>query len=161
VPSGLSTLYPAYLGRFLRSLFAVDPAQAAARFHGAVLILAGARDLQVSPEKDAAALDLALKGRHPDDHELLIVPGASHYLKKVKSATDPGTEGAVAAAALDKLVAWSAAKLARPRPRPQGDDDVARTAARRRKAAPPRQQPAASPPASPPPASPPPASPPT
>ncbi|HVT58908.1 MAG TPA: alpha/beta fold hydrolase [Thermoanaerobaculia bacterium] len=114
VPKGLASLYPPYLGKFLRSLFAADPAQAAARFRGPVLILAGAGDVQVSPEKDAAALDAALKGRHPDDHELFIVPGASHYLKPVKETPGPGIAGDLVPAALDKLVAWTTAQLTRP-----------------------------------------------
>src|SRR3546814_12648990 len=44
---------------------------------GPVLILQGASDIQVSPEKDALALDHALLQRGHDDHAVFIVPGVS------------------------------------------------------------------------------------
>ena len=61
VPAGLKALYPAYLGKFLKSNFSVEPCNLAARFLGPVLVIAGEKDIQVSPELDAGALDAALK----------------------------------------------------------------------------------------------------
>jgi fermentation-respiration switch protein FrsA (DUF1100 family) len=53
VPTGLSALYPGYLGKFLQSEMRLDPSKAVAGFSGPVLILAGSADTQVSSDRDA------------------------------------------------------------------------------------------------------------
>lgn len=111
VPAGLAALYPSYAGRFLQSELAIDPCRLAAAFGGPVLVINGALDTQVSPERDAEALNDALKGRTGDDHTLIIVPGASHNLKVAKAPGDPGITGEVAPDVLNKLEAWVTAKL--------------------------------------------------
>lgn len=111
VPPGLAALYPPYLGRFYHSVLQVNPPLLAAQFSGPVLIIQGAKDIQVQATKDAVALDTALKGRPHDDHELYLVPAASHNLKLVEHETDPGFEGPVVPAALDKLCAWLQVEL--------------------------------------------------
>jgi dienelactone hydrolase len=114
VPAGLAALYPSYLGKFLSSELAVDPSKLASEFPNPVFLLIGAADRQVSPEKDATALDQALKSRPVDDHLLVIIRGASHNLKIVHSPSDPAFAGPMAPEALDKLEAWASTKLAGP-----------------------------------------------
>ena len=53
-----------------------------------------------------SALAEGLKKRKPDDHEVYIVPGASHCLKPVKNILDPGYEGNIAPEAAAKLRTW-------------------------------------------------------
>ena len=113
VPAGLAALYPRYLGKFLHSEMAVDPCKLAADFSGPVLIVAGSADTQVSPDRDAKALDAALATRKNGVHALAIIPNASHNLKVVKDAGDPGFAGSVAPAAIDQLQQWVRANLSR------------------------------------------------
>jgi pimeloyl-ACP methyl ester carboxylesterase len=114
VPPGLKALYPAYLSKFLHSEFALDPAKSAAAFRGPVLVIAGEKDVQVSAERDAPELDAALKTRQNDDHMLVVIRGASHNLKPVKTDEEPGFAGDVAPGVLDKLGTWLTAKLGVP-----------------------------------------------
>jgi dienelactone hydrolase len=114
VPPGLKALYPQYLGPFLKGSFSVDDLSLAAAFAGPVLVINGEKDAQVSPALDAGALDTKLKTRRPDDHELLIVPAASHNLKHVTGDTDQGLAGPVVPEALEKICAWSRQKLGVP-----------------------------------------------
>lgn len=111
VPPGLAALYPAYLGRFLHSEFNVAPAELAQHFAGPVLILQGEKDVQVLAQKDAPALDAALRKRRHDVHTLAITPGASHNLKAVASDADAGFAGPVKAEALKALSDWLQAHL--------------------------------------------------
>ncbi|MFC3674336.1 alpha/beta hydrolase family protein [Ferrovibrio xuzhouensis] len=111
VPPALQPLYPFYIGPFMQAQFAVDPAALARDFAGPVLILQGASDVQVSPEKDALALDHALLQRGRDDHAVFIVPGVSHNLKPVDTDSEPGFEGPVSDAIRDRLAEWLQARL--------------------------------------------------
>ncbi len=111
VPQGLAPLFPSYLGKFYQQAFQNDPAKYAAQFPGPVLVIEGALDDQVFPAADTPLLDAALKTRHPDDHEVFIVPGAGHELKPITSANPTGLNGDVDPAALDKLGTWTAGKL--------------------------------------------------
>lgn len=52
-----------------------------------VLVLQGAKDIQVFVNEDTPLLDAALKSRTPDDHQVVIVPGASHNMKFVQDPT--------------------------------------------------------------------------
>jgi hypothetical protein len=112
VPAGLAALYPPYLGKYYRSLLALDPADRAMRYPGPVLILQGERDVQVSPTADAPALDAALRRRRPDDHALVIVRGASHNMKVLGSSADPGLTGPIAPQAASALCSWLTTKMA-------------------------------------------------
>jgi pimeloyl-ACP methyl ester carboxylesterase len=75
-----------------------------------VLILQGAKDFQVSPEKDAGALEAALKNAHHSDHELRVFPDLDHLFKKASGATselsDYWKSRPVDAAFLDALAQW-------------------------------------------------------
>lgn len=111
VPPALQPIYPSYFGPFLQAEFAVDPAALARDYTGPVLVLQGASDSQVSPEKDALALDRALLQRGHDDHAVFIVPGVSHNLKPVDDDSEPGFEGPVSDAIRDRLAEWLQARL--------------------------------------------------
>ena len=80
-----------------------------------VLILQGAKDFQVSPERDAAALETALKdARHPD-HELRVFAGLDHLFKKSPGERseygDYWKSRPVDAEFLDLLATWLKARL--------------------------------------------------
>jgi len=111
VPPALAAIYPAYIGRFLQSQFALDPLALARGYAGPVLLLQGASDNQVSAEADALALDKALQQRGHDDHALFIVPGVSHNLKPVDTDQQPGLDGPLSNAVRDRLVEWLQARL--------------------------------------------------
>ncbi len=111
VPQGLLALFSPYLGKFYQQAFQNNPAKYAAQFPGPVLVIEGALDDQVFPAEDTPLLDAALKTRHPDDHEVFIVPGAGHELKPITSANPTGFNGNVDPAALDKIGTWTAGKL--------------------------------------------------
>ena len=111
VPRGLQALYPAYLGKFLRSMFTVDPAHLAESLRGPALVINGERDMNVSADRDAKTLDAVLRSRASDTktrnaQELLIVPGASHCFKAVKSDRDAGCVGPVVPEVLDRLASF-------------------------------------------------------
>jgi dienelactone hydrolase len=112
VPAGLAALYPEYLGKFLHSELASDPCKLAADFAGPVLIVQGSADIQISPDRDAKALDAALAARKRDVHKLAVIAKASHNLKLPPDADDPGFKGPMAADAMDQLRQWTAAHLA-------------------------------------------------
>jgi acetyl esterase/lipase len=111
VPAELQPLYHPYLGKFLQSDFATNTTKLAAQFSGPVLVINGEKDIQVSAERDAKPLDEALKSRKVDDHELFIVPNASHNLKVVVGPADPGMLGDIAPGVLEKIARWCDAKL--------------------------------------------------
>jgi pimeloyl-ACP methyl ester carboxylesterase len=112
VPVGLRNLYPAYLGKFLRSMFLVDPAHLAESLKGPVLVINGERDLNVSAERDAKTLDAALRSRETKDatarnaQELLIVPGASHCFNSISFDKDPGFTGPIVTDVLNRLASF-------------------------------------------------------
>ena len=92
-----------------------DPIATIKKVKCPVLILQGAKDFQVSPEKDATALEAALKDAHNPDHELHVFPGLDHLFKK-----SPGEKSEIAdyaknrpvdAEFLDALSAWLKVRL--------------------------------------------------
>ncbi|MFV3076565.1 alpha/beta hydrolase family protein [Niveispirillum fermenti] len=106
VPPGLQALYPAYLGNFLHGLLTFDPAAAAGRARMPLLALFGSRDMQVSPEQDAAALRRTLSGR-TDGSAVIVLDGLSHNMKR----GDPGFTGPADPAALTAVTDWVAGHL--------------------------------------------------
>ena len=111
VPLPLAALYPPYLDDFWHGELAVDPPALATAFAGPVLVAQGTADAQVSADRDAAALDAALARRAHDDHKLIRIGGASHFLKPTTGPTADGVGGDVPPAALDAIVAWTAGHL--------------------------------------------------
>ena len=112
VPDSLTSIYPPYLGEFYQGGFKANPRQLAAQFPGPVLVMQGALDSEVSATIDAPALDAALASRPHDDHKTVIVANASHSLKLVASASDPGYTGDLASQAAEELRSWLDDKLA-------------------------------------------------
>jgi hypothetical protein len=109
LPPNVAPFFPAYLGQFFRSWFAVDTPALAANYGGPVLLIYGDLDRQVSSTEDAGLLDAALGRRGGDDHELLIVKDAGHDLKIVSGSN--GVDGRLAPPASRKLRKWVADKL--------------------------------------------------
>ncbi|MGJ7575747.1 alpha/beta hydrolase [Variovorax sp. RB2P76] len=75
----LQPLFRPAVQDFLIDSFAIDPARLAATAHGPILILQGARDLQVGVE-DARRLQAAAP-----DAKLVVLPDVNHVLKAVPS----------------------------------------------------------------------------
>ena len=111
VPSALAALYPPELGKFAQSMFTFDGPAWAAQFPGPVLVIAGEKDLQHKVSLETAALEDGLKRRDPDDHEICIVPGASHNLKSVTINGPYGYGGEIVPEAAAKLRSWLRSKL--------------------------------------------------
>lgn len=111
ISPGLAPLYNVSAVRMLQQVFALEPQKAAQKLTCPVLVVNGAKDIQISPERDAKALFAALGKRHNGKQELYVVPGASHCLKGVSSDTDPGFSGPVLPAALKKIGSWAKATL--------------------------------------------------
>jgi uncharacterized protein len=107
VPPGLAGLYPEYLGPFLQGMLSLDPVKLARKITCPALVLQGEGDIQVSPTKDAPALNAALKTAH----RLVIVPGVSHNFKKIQNSADPAFAGPVLPEALEQLARWTTKSL--------------------------------------------------
>ena len=63
--------------------------------------------------KDQVKYGAALAARKNDIHTLAIIPNASHNLKVLKDASDPGFAGPVAPDAIDQLQKWLVINLSR------------------------------------------------
>ena len=112
VPAALAPLYPPYAAGFLRSAFESDPPGLAAKVPGPVLVVQGDGDLQVSAERDAPALHAALRARPGAPRsDLLVLPGASHNLKKVPPQGGHAPLGPVVPEFRTGLAAWLAERL--------------------------------------------------
>jgi pimeloyl-ACP methyl ester carboxylesterase len=107
VPPELAPLYPRYIGPFLRSQLKSDPAELAARLAGPVLVIQGEKDLQVSADRDAPALEAALERRPGRPPSLLVIlPSASHNLKKVEREGEHAFYGPAVPEYREQLVPW-------------------------------------------------------
>ena len=108
----LMALFQPYLDEFWQGELQVNPATTIKHYPGPVLVLQGAKDIQVFANEDMPLLDAALKSRTPDDHQIVIVPNASHNMKFVQDpATDPGITGPVVPEFTNALRTWLARKL--------------------------------------------------
>lgn len=114
VPDGidpkLAPNFPSYASKYLHSLFTFEPTSAAKDYHHPVLIVQGEKDIQVSVDRDAPKLFAAFA---PGQAELYKVPNATHCMKQFKGDLDPGFNGPVLPAVLDKVSAWSKDHLGR------------------------------------------------
>jgi acetyl esterase/lipase len=77
----------------LRSYLNEDPTGYAKRFKGDVLVLSGALDAQVDPNKDAKRLFQAFSERKTGRSQIVILNGLSHNFKAVASIDEPGVTG--------------------------------------------------------------------
>lgn len=108
----LMALFQPYLDEFWQGELQVDPAATIKHYPGPVLVLQGAKDIQVFVNEDTPLLDAALKSRTPDDHQIVIVPNASHNMKFVQNpATDAGITGPVVPEFAQALRTWLPGKL--------------------------------------------------
>jgi alpha-beta hydrolase superfamily lysophospholipase len=105
------SLFSVYNAVFWHGALAVDPVRMLPQFHGPVLVIQGTADTQISATEDTPLLDAALKRRTPDDHQVTLIPGATHFLKIPQGASDPGIGGPLATQAATTLRIWLAAKL--------------------------------------------------
>ena len=112
VPPALAPLYPAYIGPFLQGQMKTTPADLAAKLRGPVLVVQGEADLQVSAERDAPVLMAALKGRPGAPRsDLLVLPAASHNLKKVPKEGEHAFFGPVVPEFREGIATWLGERL--------------------------------------------------
>ena len=85
------------------------------RVHCPVLILQGAKDFQVSPERDARLIAKTLDEAGHTDHQLVVLPDLDHLFKRVKGERSELAEyferRPVDPSFLDALVKWLAEHL--------------------------------------------------
>jgi hypothetical protein len=105
-PPGLGSVFNPTALQLLHAEFAANPVSLARAYRGAVLIVQGEKDTQVSAQRDAPALEAAFRSRKQGSCKLLPVPQASHNLKHVAGDGDPGFGGPVVPVALDGLASW-------------------------------------------------------
>jgi pimeloyl-ACP methyl ester carboxylesterase len=110
VPPGIAALYPSYLGLFLKSELALNPAALVANIEGPILVINGTADTQVSAAQDAARFSSALANRK-DGSEVFTPPAVSHNLKTVTGPNDQGITGALDGSARDTILRWLTSKL--------------------------------------------------
>jgi len=95
---------------WIRSHAEQDPVATIAKVRCPVLVLQGAKDFQVSPERDARALDKALAEAKNPDHELRVFDGLDHLFKKTpgerSEMADYWKSRPVDAEFLSVLAAW-------------------------------------------------------
>jgi len=124
-PIDASTL-PAELQSFvgargwMKSHATQDPAQNIARVPCPVLVLQGEKDIQVSAERDATALQQALEAAGHADFEVVLFPDLDHLFKRSEEEVPTGLEylrrRPLDPALLDTVAAWLNARL-----QPSGD----------------------------------------
>ena len=68
VPTGLASLYPNYLGRFLKSELALNPVALAANVQGPILVINGAADRRQTSGKALALRASLADAAQPDSH---------------------------------------------------------------------------------------------
>ena len=92
-----------------------DPVATLRKVRAPVLLLQGARDIQVSVERDAERLLAALEEAGHEDHELVVFPELDHLFKKTlgeeSSGTDYLVDRPVDSEFLDRLAAWLKRRL--------------------------------------------------
>jgi len=111
LPAWTRTLFNPSTSVLTKDYAETDPAEVMARTECPIFILNGAMDAQVSAERDAETLAAAARARGAGPVELVIVPNASHNLKRVSATTDPGFSGDVVDEALNPFVAWCVEQL--------------------------------------------------
>ncbi len=114
LPQALNGVYPSFSGPFWQAQMKLDPAELARRYPGPVLLVQGEADIQISAERDATALDTALKRRAEDDHTLILLPRTSHALKALQNDKDMGFEGEIDPALIERMAAWLLSKTVKP-----------------------------------------------
>ena len=106
LPGGLQSLFNPTTTKLMQSYCSIDPTNLARHYRGPVLVLNGADDTQVSPERDSPRLKEALQTRSKGIVEMLIVPKASHNFKSTINGDKDATKGPVSSLAMDKIKAF-------------------------------------------------------
>lgn len=105
IPSGidprLASLFNPSSAVLLHGYFSIDPIAEAKMFDQPVFLANGEKDVQISAELDAKPLAKAFPKA-----TLFIIPNASHNLKELKSANDPGIAGPISPALYEALGKW-------------------------------------------------------
>ncbi len=105
VPAGLAPLYPSYLGHFLKSALALDPAALATHVEGAIFVINGTADTQVLAKHNAARFSSALANRK-DGSEVFTPSAVSHNLKTVTEANTQGIAGELDGTVRGAILNW-------------------------------------------------------
>lgn len=103
---GLQPLFSPGTSKLLQSYFTIDPVKAVATYPGPALLLQSNMDSQISAAKDFPLLDKTLKARKNAVTVSLVIPNASHNLKKADKISDPGISGPVVPEALNAVVTY-------------------------------------------------------
>lgn len=111
MPVGLQAIFSPGTGKILRSYFTIDPVKTVQTYTGNVLLMQGAMDVQVSPDKDFLLLKKALESRSTGTLRALTLPNTSHNLKHVENTTEPGFTGNVEPQALGEICKWAMTSL--------------------------------------------------
>lgn len=111
LPPGLDALFNASSLKLLQSYFTIDPTTLARNYPGPVLLVNGADDRQISPERDLPALLTACQSRSTGTVEKLIVPHASHNLKSTVGGNYDNFQGPVEPVVLTKIDQFLAKSL--------------------------------------------------
>src|SRR5262245_26375553 len=113
-PQGLAGIFPPSALKLLQIELAFDPAKVLSAYTGPVLVIQGEKDIQISAARDFPLLHSGLKQRKRGTYKALVVPSASHNLKKVENENvEPGFAGPVVPQALDNISEWLGQALRR------------------------------------------------
>lgn len=107
---GLAVFFPPGMGKFLVA-YDIDPVPLLRRYRGNAIVVQGEKDANVSYSRDFPLVKSALQSRKTGASRFVVVPGASHNLKRFSSPTDPGFAGPVLPPALPEIVNWAKTKL--------------------------------------------------
>jgi pimeloyl-ACP methyl ester carboxylesterase len=106
-PVGLGGVFPASALKLVGVEMRFDPTKTLPGYRGRVLVVQGEKDIQISATRDTPPLVAALQARPQGTCDVVMVPSASHNLKRVDNENiDPGVAGPVVPAALDAIASW-------------------------------------------------------
>ena len=97
------------LSAWFRSFLAYDPAPALRKVKCPVLALVGAKDVQVAPKENLAAISRALKEGDNQDYTVKELPGLNHLFQRCKTGAVSEysqIEETIAPAALEEIADW-------------------------------------------------------
>ena len=110
-PQGLESLFNPTTANIVGAYCRIDPASLAPKVNGAVLVINGEKDTQVSAVRDTPKIIAALKLRTIGSVDSLIVPNASHNLKDTVAGGDDAFGGPVVPAGMTKILEFAKKNL--------------------------------------------------
>jgi len=111
MPPNLGSLFNATTMDIMGAYCRIDPSENAKKMGGPVLVMNGAKDGQVSAERDTPLLLAALKTRSSGTVESLIVPDCSHNFKATKPDNIDTFEGPMIPEPLALIIKFAKANL--------------------------------------------------